>query len=183
MVGAALSDVALGRDASAGEASPGPGPPRTSGRSSAAVPSSEGARPVSAATPPPTSGRGSRAVPASPASRAWTTASSCSSSFVGTRTTLANRKNARPAVRNRSPSDATFWMKGTGIGMMSPRINARTKKSDATPGTTMCSALVTSGGESPAAARLVAQIGMCPPLMTMTRPLSRMPTNATLSPG
>ena len=40
------------------------------------------------------------------------TASSCSSSFVGTRTTAANRKNARPAVRNRSPSEATFWMSG-----------------------------------------------------------------------
>jgi hypothetical protein len=32
-------------------------------------------------------------------------------------TMLANRKNARPAARNRSPTEATFWMnKGTGSG-------------------------------------------------------------------
>ena len=32
----------------------------------------------------------------------------------------ANRKNARPAVRNTSPTEATFWMNGSGIGMTSP---------------------------------------------------------------
>ena len=36
------------------------------------------------------------------------------------RTTAANRKNARPSIRNTSPTDATFWMIGSGIGMTSP---------------------------------------------------------------
>ena len=48
---------------------------------------------------------------------------------VGTRTTPANRKNPRPSVRNRSPIEATFWMNGIGIGMMSPSGPAWHRKS------------------------------------------------------
>ena len=79
---------------------------------------------------------------------------------LGTRTTPANRKNSRPSVRNRSPSDATFCTTGSGIGMMSPRIRRWTRKSSAVPGRTMCSAESTSAAVKPAATRLVSQIGM-----------------------
>ena len=46
---------------------------------------------------------------------------------------IANRKNARPAARNRSPMLATLRMNGIGIGMMSPSGPAWARKSPEMP--------------------------------------------------
>ena len=179
-----VSMSALGRGARAGDAMPAPCAPRTSGRSSAAVSYSAGARPVSGATPPRCSVRGRVAEAASPTSRRRTFASSSSSSSVGTRTTLANRKNPRPSDRNRSPRDATFRMNGIGIGKMSPSTRARVRNAaDRSSSTTTWMAEFTSAAVKPAASRLGSQIGMWPPLRRMTIALSRMPMNARLRPG
>ena len=94
-----------------------PALPRTSGRSSATAAVRAGDRPVSA--------------PGSPARRGRVGAARLGQALAddrrarlrrapaGTRTTAANRKNARPSVRKTSPIDATFWMIGNGIGMTS----------------------------------------------------------------
>ena len=80
-------------------------------------------------TPRWASGRGRRVEPASPNRRARMAASSLASSWVGTRTTLANRKNARPIDRKTSPREATLVTIGRGIGMMSPSMSRRRRKS------------------------------------------------------
>ena len=102
----------------------------------------------------------------------------------GVRTTAANRKNARPNMMNRSPKDATFWISGSGIGMMSasgPRWSRKLASSVA--GRTVLIADGTSEGEKPAATRLGSQIGMYPPLARMTRAFERVPTKAIVMPG
>ena len=99
-----------------GDAIPGPALPITSGRSNATAAVRAGDSPVSAPGSPDRRGR--VGAPAT-ASRSRMSARSASSSSCGRRTTAANRKNARPSIRNASPTDATFWMIGSGIGMTS----------------------------------------------------------------
>ena len=119
--------VGNGAERRGGEAR-APAPPRTTGRSRAAVSVRAGARPVSGAIVvarrPRESGR-RRAPGQALADRGLLVLLE----LVGTRTTLANRKNARPSVRNTSPSEATFWTNGSGIGMTSPRIRRWSRKS------------------------------------------------------
>ena len=95
-----------------------------------------------------------------PASRSLMASSSCSSRMLGTRTTPANRKNARPMDRNTSPREATFRTIGSGMGTTSPMISRWTRKSSAVPGSTTCRADVTSTSVKPAASSADAQIGM-----------------------
>ncbi len=108
-------------------------PPSTTGRSSDATPDIAGDRPV----------------PALPE-----TAS-------GTRTTLAKRKNARPNIRKTSPTEATFWIGGMGIGMTSasgPRWSR--KLASRVAGRIVWIVVETSAVVKPAATRLGSQIGM-----------------------
>ena len=169
--GAGSSMTGGARDASAGRRRPaskvcqrrrrrGPAPalPMTSGRSSATAPVRAGDRPVSAPGSPGRSGR--LGAPAT-ASRSRMAASCASSSSCGTRTTAANRKNARPRVRNASPTDATFWMIGNGIGMTSASGPRWSRKLASSGGGRMSGcAEVTSAGVRPAAMRVGSQIGM-----------------------
>ena len=62
-------------------------------------------------------------IPARPRAGSLRSASSAwmSSASVGWRRTAANANQARPTARIRSPTEMTFWMIGSGTGMMSPR--------------------------------------------------------------
>ncbi len=64
-------------------------------------------------------GEGRRAAPV-PVDRAALAASIASRAFSGTLRTVEKRKKDRPAVRNRSPIEATFWNGGSGSGIRSP---------------------------------------------------------------
>ena len=110
--------------------------PRRSGRSSAAVSSSAGLRPVLAGIGAPGAvgripvpGARSRAVPATPSSRSSRASSSARCASAGERRRVANRKKPRPALRNRSPIEATFWSGGIGSGMTSASGPRRRKNS------------------------------------------------------
>ena len=97
---------------------------------------------------------------------------------------LANRKNARPAARKTSPTDATFSMNGKGIGMTSPsgprwsrklasRFASKTRWIDDS----------ISAGVSPARVSAGRQTGMYPWFTTMTSAFASVPTKASVMPG
>ncbi len=123
-----------------GEARPGPALPMTRGRSIATDAARAGESPESVR-------RGTPPSPVSPSGAA--------------RTTAAKRKNARPMVRMASPTEATFWMIGIGMGMTSdsgPR--CRRKEASSGGGRMMWMDEVMSAGVMPAAMRAGSQIGM-----------------------
>ena len=137
--------MASGMDSSwsgtrAGPAVPGEDPPSINGRWRAALSARAGESPVWAGP-----GRARKGA---------------SSSERG-RSVAANRKKARPAVRKTSPTDATFWITGNGIGMMSlngPRWSR--KLASSCGGRMTWIAEWTSDGWKPAISRLGSQIGM-----------------------
>ena len=101
----------------------------------------------------------------------------------GPRSSVANRKKPSPAVRNRSPTDATLLRYGTGIGITSANGPRCRKKSGAEPEASGTCSTVEIGRWKPEARYAGSQTGIRPSFTRMTTALLRIPMNASARPG
>ena len=95
-----------------------------------------------------------------PVDRAALARSIASRDSLGTVRTVENRKNDRPAVRNRSPIDATLLRGGMGSGIRSASGPSRSRNSAPSVGGSGTWSTVPSGPPSPAAWYAGSQTGM-----------------------
>ena len=101
----------------------------------------------------------------------------------GRRMSVANRKNARPAVRKMSPSEATFCTGQIGIGMMSPSGPSVSRNSRAFALSSGLWSTVLISPVSPEVSKAACQTGIRPALTMITRAFIAIPTNASAMPG